>query len=116
LTPEELQELKDINLWATQLDDLNLGDYSENVQKVMDMIKINYERTVARTAEITAGKAEQDPYDVLYSVPPAIVKLFIEQSFDRPEFDNLVVVEQKEIPDEQERKEFYINKGKEVIG
>ena len=60
-----------------------------------------------RTKAIREGKAEQDPFDILYPVPPAIVKMFMEQSFSKPAGPNVVVVPRKEIADAAERAAFY---------
>ncbi|MDI6757733.1 MAG: hypothetical protein QME32_06915, partial [Endomicrobiia bacterium] len=107
LNDGELSELKEINLWATHIDAVDFAKLSPNVAKIMDLIKNNYQRTLARTKEISEGKKSQDPYDILYSVPAAIVKLFIEQSFDEPKGGNVVFVPRREIPDEKERAVFY---------
>ena len=64
-------------------------------------------KTMERTRAIREGKAEQDPFDILYPVPPAIVKMFMEQSFAKPEGPNVVVVPRKEIPNAAERAAFY---------
>ncbi len=115
LNADELKELKSINLWASSIDALDLTKYSDNVAKILELIKTNYQRTLARTKEITEGKKTQDPYDVLYSVPAAIVKLFVEQSFDVPTGKNVIIVPRKEIPDEKERASFYKQYTKEVL-
>jgi len=107
LSDGELKELKSINLWVTPLDKVDFSKLSPNVAKIMDLIKNNYQRTLSRTKEISEGKRQQDPYDVLYSVPPAIVKLFVEQSFDAPSGNNVIIIPRKEIPDEKERSAFY---------
>ncbi len=107
LSDGELKELKSINLWVTPLDKVDFSKLSGNVAKIMDLIKNNYQRTLSRTKEISEGKRQQDPYDVLYSVPPAIVKLFVEQSFDAPSGNNVIIIPRKEIPDEKERSAFY---------
>lgn len=107
LTAEELKELKSINLWANPVDKVDFTALSPNVAKIMELIKSNFERTLSRTKAISEGTKQQDPYDILYSVPAAIVKLFVEQSFDKPAASNVVVVPRKEIPDEKERAAFY---------
>jgi len=116
LTPEELKELKSINLWATPVDKVDFTSLSPNVLKIMGLIKNNFERTMARTREISEGKKQQDPFDVLYSVPAAIVKLFVEQSFEKPSGKNVIIVPRKEIPDEDKRAEFYRKYAKKVLG
>lgn len=107
LSVSEVDELKTINLWATTLDKVDRNGQSSNVCKILDLIQRNTERTMERTQAIREGKAEQDPFDILYPVPPAIVKMFMEQSFTRPQGPNLVVVPRKEIPDASERAAFY---------
>lgn len=107
LTADELKELKSVDLWANPIDGLDLSKFSPNVAKILELIKTNYHRTLARTKEIKEGKRAQDPYDVLYSVPAAIVKLFVEQSFDVPKGKNVIIIPRKEIPDETERSKFY---------
>lgn len=107
LTPPEVTQLKAINLWATPLDKVDRSALSDNVKRILDLIARNTERTMERTAAIRDGKAEQDPFDILYPVPPAIVKLFVEQSFDRPSGANVVVVPRREIPDPASRAAFY---------
>ncbi|NCB39999.1 MAG: hypothetical protein EOM80_14640 [Erysipelotrichia bacterium] len=107
LTNSEVNELRAINLWATTLDKVDRKGLSSNVCKILDLIQTNTERTMERTKAIREGKAEQDPFDILYPVPPAIVKMFMEQSFAKPEGPNVVVVPRKEIPDAAERAAFY---------
>ncbi len=107
LTPEEVNQLRAINLWANTLDKVDRAGLSENVCKILDLIQRNTERTMERTKAIREGKAEQDPFDILYPVPPAIVKMFMEQSFSKPEGQNVVVVPRKEIPEAAERAAFY---------
>ncbi len=107
LTSSEVNELKAINLWATTLDKVDRKGLSPNVCKILDLIQTNTERTMERTRAIREGKAEQDPFDILYPVPPAIVKMFMEQSFAKPEGPNVVVVPRKEIPNAAERAAFY---------
>jgi len=107
LTAVELNELKSINLWGTPLDKIDRSSLCENVKKILDLIKSNTERTMERTSAIREGKAEQDPFDILYAVPPAIVKMFVEQSFARPQGSNVVFVPRREIPDAAERAAFY---------
>jgi len=89
------------------VDQLELSEYSENVAEVLRMIRDNYKRTLERTKDISSGSAEQDPFDILYAVPAPVVKLFVEQSFDRPRGENVIVVERKDIPDPEERSAFY---------
>jgi len=48
-------------------------------------------------------------------VPAAIVKLFVEQSFDVPEGDNVTVIPRIEIPDDAERTAFYREHASKVI-
>jgi len=107
LTEKELAELKGINLWATPLEKVDRSGLSANVKGVLDLITRNYERTMERTAAIREGKAQQDPFDILYPVPPAIVKLFVEQSFTRPTGPRVVTVPRREIPDAAQRAAFY---------
>lgn len=107
LTSSEVNELRAINLWATALDKVDKKALSPNVCKILELIQTNTERTMERTRAIREGKAEQDPFDILYPVPPAIVKMFMEQSFAKPEGPNVVVVPRKEIPDAAERAAFY---------
>ena len=103
LTSSEVNELRSINLWGTTLDKVDRKGLSPNVCKILDLIQTNTERTMERTKAIREGKAEQDPFDILYPVPPAIVKMFMEQSFTKPQGPNVVVVPRKEIPDAAER-------------
>ncbi|MEA3507081.1 MAG: hypothetical protein U9R36_06310 [Elusimicrobiota bacterium] len=107
LNDEELEELKSINLWETPIEEADTGELSEKVGYIIDFIKANYQRTFTRTEKISSGEESQDPFDILYAVPAPIVKLFVEQSFDKPDADNMVVVKRKEIPDPQERSAFY---------
>lgn len=107
LTTDEVNQLRSINLWATTLDKVDRTGLSANVGKILDLIQRNTERTMERTKAIREGKAEQDPFDILYPVPPAIVKMFMEQSFTKPQGQNVVVVPRKEIPDAAERAAFY---------
>jgi energy-coupling factor transporter ATP-binding protein EcfA2 len=107
LTSKELEELKSINLWETPIEEVDTGSLSKNAGYVIDFIKINYQRTLTRTEKISSGEESQDPFDILYAVPAPIVKLFVEQSFDKPAADNMVMVKRKEIPDPQERSAFY---------
>lgn len=107
LNNEELEELKNINLWKVPIEELDITEYSANVAEILKTIEKNYTRTLQRTKEIKEGKKEQDLFDVLYAVPAPIVKLFVEQSFNRPEGNNVVTVKRKEIPDENERRKFY---------
>jgi hypothetical protein len=107
LNEQELNELKSINLWASSIDEVNLEELSANVASIVSMIKNNYQRTLNRTRDIEEGKQQQDPYDVLYSVPAPVVKLFVEQSFNIPAGDNVIIVERKELPDDIERQAFY---------
>ena len=107
LTADEVNQLKSINLWANPLDKVDRSGLSQNVCKILDLIQRNTERTMERTKAIREGKAEQDPFDILYPVPPAIVKMFMEQSFSKPEGPKVVVVPRKEIPDAAERAAFY---------
>jgi len=107
LTEEELNELKSINLWKIDIANLDTSKLSLNVVKILELIRNNYKRTLERTKEILEGKRKQDPFDVLYQVPIGVVKLFVEQSFNRPKGENVIVVPRKEIPDEEERRKFY---------
>lgn len=107
LNDEELSILKSVDLWSKSLDDINFDDYPEKVRLTLEFIKLNYERTVSRTQKINEGTQEQDPYDILYLVPPAIVKLFVEQSFVRPTGENVIYIPRKNIPDDKEREDFY---------
>jgi len=109
LNPKERAELKSVNLWANPIEKLDLSKISSNVKKILDMIKNNFERTMQRTKEIREGKKQQDPFDILYSVPAPIVKLFVEQGFDKPTGKNVIVIPRKEIPTEAERIKFYKN-------
>jgi hypothetical protein len=114
--PEELKELKSINLWAMPVDKVDFSALSPNVAKIMELIKDNFERTLSRTKEISEGKKQQDQFDILYSVPVAIVKLFVEQSFDKPTAKNVTVVPRKDIPAGEERAAFYRKYAREVQG
>lgn len=116
LNDKELAELKGINLWATPLEKVDRQALSPNVKAVMDLITRNFERTMERTSAIREGMAAQDPFDILYSVPPAIVKLFVEQSFSRPSGANVVVVPRREIPDANQRAAFYREYAAKVQG
>ncbi|MBN2406206.1 MAG: hypothetical protein JXJ19_00755 [Elusimicrobia bacterium] len=107
LSSSELKELKDINLWKTRLEDLDRSSFSPGVERILLMIERNYKRTLDRTSQISEGKSIQDPFDVLYAVPVPVVKLFVEQSFDKPEGDNVIVIERRIIEDPQERSLFY---------
>jgi len=107
LNDAELAELKAINLWTTPIEKLDMTKISTNVKKIIEMIKTNVDRTFQRTKEIREGKKDQDPFDILYAVPAPIVKLFVEQNFDRPTSANVVVIPRKEIPDPLEREKFY---------
>ncbi|MBP7654209.1 hypothetical protein KA977_12360, partial [Candidatus Dependentiae bacterium] len=107
LNHQELQELKNINLWAQPIEKMDFSKISSNVRKIMEMIKNNFERTMQRTKEIRDGIREQDPFDILYSVPAPIVKMFVEQNFDVPNTNNVTIIPRKEIPDENERIKFY---------
>jgi hypothetical protein len=107
LNEKELGELKSINLWATPLEKVDRQGLSSNVKSILDLITKNFERTMERTSAIREGKAEQDPFDILYPVPPAIVKLFVEQSFTRPTGPNVVTVPRREISGATERAAFY---------
>ncbi|MFA5778646.1 MAG: hypothetical protein WC947_00710 [Elusimicrobiota bacterium] len=115
LSPAELKELKSINLWATPVDKIDITLLSPNVAKIIELIKNNFQRTLTRTEEITNGKKQQDKFDVLYSVPAAIVKLFVEQSFDVPKNENAVIIPRKEIPNEEERSAFYRGYAKQIF-
>ncbi|HPP88302.1 MAG TPA: hypothetical protein PLM75_10635 [bacterium] len=107
LNKTELDELKNINLWQTPIEKVDLSKVSPKVRMILEMIKNNVERTYQRTKEIREGKKEQDPFDILYAVPAPIVKLFVEQNFDKPTGKNVIVIPRKEIPDEIERQKFY---------
>jgi hypothetical protein len=115
LTSSEVDELKTINLWTTTLDKVDKTGLSANVCKILDLIQRNTERTMERTKAIREGDAQQDPFDILYPVPPAIVKLFMEQSFTKPEGENVVVIPRKEIPDAKERAAFYHEYAQKVV-
>lgn len=115
LTTSEVDELKKINLWATPLEKVDRSVLSANVCKILDLIKRNTERTMERTSAIREGKAEQDPFDILYPVPPAIVKMFMEQSFSKPEGSKVVTVPRKEIPDAAKRAAFYREYAEKVV-
>ena len=115
LTASEVDELKAINLWATPLDKVDKAGLCSNVRKILDLIQTNTERTMERTKAIREGKAEQDPFDILYPVPPAIVKMFMEQSFTRPQGPKVVVVPRKEIPDAAQRAAFYREYAEKVM-
>ncbi len=115
LTDDERKELAGINLWATKLEAVDFAALSPNVRKIMELIRTNFERTMARTAEIRAGQRQQDPYDILYSVPAAIVKLFVEQSFNKPSTGQVTVVPRREIPDAKEREAFYRERAAQVL-
>ncbi|MGM0441391.1 MAG: hypothetical protein ACQEQC_03115 [Elusimicrobiota bacterium] len=116
LTDEELEELKSVNLWEKSIDDIDFNKYSYNVAKVLEMVRDNYKRTIARTEKINAGEVQQDPFDVQYAVPAPVVKLFVEQSFDKPQGDSVTVVRRKEIPDPVERSRFYKKYARKVMG
>lgn len=115
LNETELAELKGINLWAKKIEEVDFAALSPNVRRIMDLIRTNYTRTMERTAEIRAGKRQQDPYDILYSVPAAIVKLFVEQSFNRPTRGNITAVPRKEIPDAAQRESFYRDYARQAL-
>lgn len=115
LTREEQEELKSINLWKTPIDKIDDSGISENVAKIMSMIRNNYDRTISRTKAISEGRAEQDPFDILYAVPAPVVKLFVEQSFDKPADSNLIVIEWKDLPDPEERNAFYREYAKKIL-
>lgn len=114
LSENELSELKGINLWAEDIEILDFNKFSKDVQNILRMVRDNYRRTLSRTKEISEGRAEQDPFDILYAVPAPVVKLFVEQSFDRPEGENVTVVNRKDLPDPKERASFYHSYAKEV--
>lgn len=116
LSPDELKELKAINLSTKSIDEIDLALLSPNVAKTMELIKNNFQRTLMRTKEITSGKKQQDQFNVLYSVSAAIVKLFVEQSFDVPKDKNVVIIPRKEIPDEKKRSAFYRGYAKQIWG
>ncbi|MFC2061954.1 hypothetical protein ACFLUV_05525 [Elusimicrobiota bacterium] len=107
LNEQEIEEMKSVNLWKTSIDEIDLSGLSEPVGRIIEMIKRNYHRTLNRTKEISEGKSKQDPFDVLYAVPAPVIKLFVEQSFKKPEVDNITVVERKIIEDPQDRQAFY---------
>ncbi|MFH1416007.1 MAG: hypothetical protein ABIH89_07995 [Elusimicrobiota bacterium] len=107
MNSEEIEELKNINLWNTSIDEINLKGLSPKVAEIITMIKNNYQRTLDRTKEISEGVSAQDPFDVLYPVPAPIIKLFVEQSFERPSGKNVIVIPRKEIPDADERTSYY---------
>jgi len=115
LSSEELEELKAVNLWAEKIEEFDTSKLSPNVAKIMALIKNNYMRTLNRTKEISEGRAEQDNFDILYAVPAAIVKLFIEQSFTEPKGENVVFVPRKEIPDAGERAAFYREYAEKIL-
>ncbi|MBU3956484.1 ATP-binding protein [bacterium] len=115
LSKDELAQLKSINLWAQKIEELDMASLSPNVRSIMELIKSNYMRTLARTKDISEGKAEQNTFDILYAVPAAIVKLFVEQSFDVPQGENVVLVPRLEIPDDAERAAFYRKYAETVI-
>ncbi len=115
LNREELEELKSVNLWENDIKEMDLSKYSVKVAGILEMIKNNYLRTLERTKEISSGKKQQDPFDILYAVPAGVVKLFVEQSFDRPEGPNVTVVERKELPDPSERDAFYKSCAEEIL-
>lgn len=115
LSEDELKELKGINLWKTPIDEVSFSEFSPNVSKILEMINNNYKRTQARTKEIAEGKQEQDPFDVLYTVPAPVVKLFVEQSFNRPSGNNVTSILRKELPDASQRKEFYQKYAQEIM-
>jgi len=115
LSQDELKELKAINLWTTPVDKVDITLLAPNVAKIMELIKNNFQRTLTRTEEITNGKKQQDKFDVLYSVPAAIVKLFVEQSFDVPKNEKVIIIPRKEISDEKERSAFYRRYAEKVL-
>lgn len=115
LSQDELKELKAINLWTTPVDKVDVTLLAPNVAKIMELIKNNFQRTLTRTEEITNGKKQQDKFDVLYSVPAAIVKLFVEQSFDVPKNEKVIIIPRKEISDEKERSAFYRRYAEKVL-
>lgn len=116
LNPAELGELKAVNLWSVPIDKIDTGSLPPNVAKIMELIGNNFQRTMARTKEIGEGKKKQDPFDVLYSVPAPIVKLFVEQSFEQPSGKNIIIVPRREIPGESKRAEFYREYARKVLG
>ncbi|MEW6556195.1 MAG: hypothetical protein AB1349_02445 [Elusimicrobiota bacterium] len=107
LTDEELEKLKEIDLWTLPIDKVELHSLPPNVAKIIQLIKDNFQRTFNRTKEISEGKKEQNPFDVLYSVPAAIIKLFVEQSFNVPKGMNVLTIPRKEIKNKSERSLFY---------
>ncbi|MEA2081232.1 MAG: hypothetical protein U9O97_00610 [Elusimicrobiota bacterium] len=115
LGDEELKQLKSINLWSQKIEDMDMSAFSPNVKSIMELIKGNYMRTLARTKDISEGKVQQNPFDILYAVPAAIVKLFVEQSFDVPKGDNVTVIPRIEIPDADERMTFYREHAAKVL-
>ncbi|PIU82949.1 MAG: hypothetical protein COS68_06695 [Elusimicrobia bacterium CG06_land_8_20_14_3_00_38_11] len=115
LSQDELKELKAINLWTTPVDKVDVTLLAPNVAKIMELIKNNFQRTLTRTEEITNGKKQQDKFDVLYLVPAAIVKLFVEQSFDVPKNEKVIIIPRKEISDEKERSAFYRRYAEKVL-
>ncbi|MEW5691772.1 MAG: AAA family ATPase [Candidatus Hydrogenedentota bacterium] len=115
LNAEELSELKNINLWKTPLNDIDINSLSINVAKIINLIKINYKRTLERTEEIAQGKQEQNPYDVVYAVPPGIIKLFVEQSFVKPKGPNVITIPRREIQNEKQMKEFYHRYAEQIL-
>lgn len=115
LNASEVDELKSINLWATTIDKVDRAGLSANVCKILDLIEANTQRTIERTKAIREGIDQQDPFDVLYPVPPAIVKMFMEQSFTKPEGPNVIIVPRKEIPDPEQRAAFYREFAKKVL-
>ena len=52
---------------------------------------------------------------MLYLVPAAIVKLFVEQSFDVPKNEKVIIIPRKEISDEKERSAFYRRYAEKVL-
>lgn len=115
LNPAELGQLKAVNLWSMPIEKIDTGIFPPNVAKIMELIKNNFQRTMSRTKEIGEGKKKQDPFDVLYSVPAPIVKLFVEQSFEQPSGNNITIVPRREIPDESKRTEFYREYARKVL-
>ncbi len=115
LSDDELVQLKAINLWSQKIEDMDMTSLSPNVRSIMDLIKGNYMRTLARTKDISEGKTEQNSFDILYAVPAAIVKLFVEQSFDVPKGENVTVIPRIEIPDDAERTAFYREHAAKVL-
>ncbi|MCD6311465.1 MAG: hypothetical protein J7M11_03300 [Elusimicrobia bacterium] len=115
LSDEELKQLKSVNLWSQKIEEMDMTTLSPNVKSIMELIKGNYMRTLARTKDISEGKVQQNPFDILYAVPAAIVKLFVEQSFDVPKGENVTVIPRIEIPDDAERTVFYREHAAKVI-